>query len=122
MKNVAILGASGFVGQEIIKICLNHPHVKIIALSANKSAGEIVQIHDSAGIQTPLKYKSYEDINFSSIDYVFNCLPNENLHKRSDLLKSDVSIIDLSVDFRLDDKNEYENWYGFKHCNFEVND
>ena len=106
MKNVAILGASGFVGQEIIKICLNHPHVKIIALSANKSAGETVQIHDSVGIQTPLKYKSYEDINFSSIDYVFNCLPNENLHKRSDLLKSDVSIIDLSVDFRLDDKNE----------------
>ena len=41
MKNVAILGASGFVGQEIIKICLNHPHVKIVALSANKSAGEI---------------------------------------------------------------------------------
>ena len=46
MKNVAILGASGFVGQEIIKICLNHPHVKIVALSANKSAGETVQIHD----------------------------------------------------------------------------
>ena len=122
MKNVAILGASGFVGQEIIKICLNHPHVKIVALSANKSAGETVQIHDSVGIQIPLKYKSYEDINFSSIDYVFNCLPNENLHKRSDLLKSDISIIDLSVDFRLDDKNEYENWYGFKHGNFEVND
>ena len=68
MKNVAILGASGFVGQEIIKICFNHPYIKILALSANKSAGEIVQIHDSAGIQTPLKYKSYEDINFSSID------------------------------------------------------
>ena len=49
------------------------------------------------------------------------CLPNENLHKRSDLLKSDVSIIDLSVDFRLDDKNDYENWW-FKHSSFEVND
>ena len=81
MKNVAILGASGFVGQEIIKICLNHPHVRIVALSANKSAGEKVQIHDTC-IQIPLKYKSYEDINFSSIDYVFNCLPNENLHKK----------------------------------------
>jgi len=122
MKNVAILGASGFVGQEIIKICLNHPHVKIVALSANKSVGETIQNHDFVGNQTPLKYKSYEDINFSSIDYVFNCLPNENLHKRSDLLKSDVSIIDLSVDFRLDDKNDYENWYGFKHGSFEVND
>ena len=58
MKNVAILGASGFVGQEIIKICLKHPHVRIDALSANKSAGEIVQIHDSAGIKTCLLYTS----------------------------------------------------------------
>ena len=56
MKNVAILGASGFVGQEIIKFCLKHPHVSIVALSANKSAGEIVQTHDSAGIQTPVSY------------------------------------------------------------------
>ena len=122
MKNVAILGASGFVGHEIIKTCLKHPHVKIEALSANKSAGEKVQIQNANGIQESLKYKKHEDINFNSIDYVFNCLPNESLHKRSDLLKSDISIIDLSVDFRLDDKNEYENWYGFKHSNFEVND
>ena len=74
MKNVAILGASGFVGQEIIKICLNHPHVKIVALSANKSAGETVQIHDSVGAQTPLKYKSYEDINLAAlIMYLIAC-------------------------------------------------
>ncbi len=121
MKNVAILGASGFVGHEIIKICLNHPHVRIEALSANKSAGEKVQIQDSIGIKHSLEYKKYEDINLSRIDYIFNCLPNESLHKRSDLLKSNISIIDLSVDFRLDDKKEYENWYGFQHGNFEIN-
>ena len=121
MKNVAILGASGFVGHEIVKICLKHPYIKIEALSANKSAGEIFQIQDSTGMQAPLKYTKYEDINFSSIDHVFNCLPNESLHKKNDLLKSDISIIDLSVDFRLDDKNEYVNWYGFEHDNMDVN-
>ena len=104
MKNVAILGASGFVGHELIKICYKHPNVRIKALSANKSAGEKVQIQDTIGKQESLEFKKYEDIDFSSIDYVFNCLPNESLHKRSDLLKSDISIIDLSVDFRLDDK------------------
>ena len=57
MKNVAILGASGFVGHEIIKICLKHPHVRIEALSANKSAGEKVQIQDSVGVQNTLEYK-----------------------------------------------------------------
>ena len=121
MKNVAILGASGFVGHEIIKICLKHPHINIGFLSANKSAGGKVQIQNITSSQAPLEYKRYEDINFNSIDYVFNCMPNESLHKRNDLLKSDIRIIDLSVDFRLDDKNEYQNWYGFEHSNIEVN-
>ena len=121
MKNVAILGASGYVGHEIIKICLKHPHIHIEALSANKSAGEKVQNQDSNDLLAPLKYKKYEDINFSHIDLIFNCLPNESLHKKSDLLKLDISIIDLSVDFRLDDINEYKNWYGFEHINMKVN-
>ena len=120
MKNVAILGASGFVGHEIIKICLKHPHINIGVLSANKSAGERVKIQDPTGMQEPLEYKKYEDINFNGIDCVFNCLPNEILHKRTDLLKSDIGIIDLSVDFRLDDENEYKIWYGFEHSNIEV--
>ncbi len=117
MKNVAILGASGFVGHEIIQICLRHPHIRIEALSANRSAGDKVQIQNSNNLQTSLEYKKYEEINFSCIDYVFNCLPNENIHKHTDLLKSDIRIIDLSVDFRLDDKSEYKNWYGFEHNN-----
>ena len=121
MKNVAILGASGFVGHEIIKICSRHPHIQIEALSANKSAGEKVQVQDSAVTKVPLEYKRYEDINFSNIDYIFNCLPNENLHKKSDLFKSKINIIDLSVDFRLDGKDEYKNWYGFEHSNIQVN-
>ena len=121
MKNVAILGASGFVGHEIIKICLKHPYIKIEALSANKSAGEKVQNLHSAGIQDTLEYKSHEDIDFSCIDFIFNCLPNESLHKKSDLLKSNINIIDLSIDFRLDDKAEYKNWYGFEHKSMDVN-
>ena len=97
------------------------PYIQIEALSANKSAGEKVQIQELTSAQVPLKYKRYEDINFSNIDYVFNCLPNESLHEKNDLFKSNINVIDLSVDFRLDNKNEYENWYGFKHGNFELN-
>ena len=40
MKNIAILGASGFVGNELINMCINHPEINIVGLSANTSAGE----------------------------------------------------------------------------------
>ena len=120
-KNVAILGASGYVGHEILKICSKHPHIKIEAISANKSIGDIIHIEDSMGNKTSLKYSKYEDINFGNIEFVFNCLPNESLHKKSDLLNSDINIIDLSIDFRLDKEKEYMKWYNFKHSNLNIN-
>ena len=42
MKNVVILGASGFVGHELYNMCKVHPNINLSALSANKSAGELV--------------------------------------------------------------------------------
>ena len=42
MKNVVILGASGFVGHELYSMCKAHPNINLSALSANKSAGELV--------------------------------------------------------------------------------
>ena len=42
MKNVVILGASGFVGHELYNMCKAHPNINLSALSANKSAGELV--------------------------------------------------------------------------------
>ena len=44
MKNIAILGASGFVGNELINMCINHPEIKITGLSANMLAGEKVDL------------------------------------------------------------------------------
>ena len=45
MKNVVILGASGFVGYELYNMCKSHPNINLSALSANKSAGELSLIH-----------------------------------------------------------------------------
>ena len=46
MKNIAILGASGFVGNELISMCINHPEINIAGLSANRSAGEQINLED----------------------------------------------------------------------------
>ena len=76
--NVSILGASGFVGTELIQFCFNHPNINIQSLSANSVAGQDVKIEGLENITK--KYQLIEDIDFDSIDFIFNCLPNSKLH------------------------------------------
>ncbi len=121
MKNIAILGASGFVGNELISMCTNHPEINIAGLSANRSAGEQINLDDIRDKnKSKLYYKKIDEIDFSNIDFVFNCLPNEQLCKIIKDLPSDIRIIDLSIDFRLNNEQDYLNWYKFKHDDLDL--
>ena len=118
MKNITILGASGFVGNELINMCVNHPEINIAGLSANMSAGEKINFdHIKKENETELYYQKINEIDFSNVDFIFNCLPNEQLHKIIKEFPSNIRIIDLSIDFRLKKEKDYINWYNFKHNN-----
>ena len=121
MKNIVILGASGFVGNELINMCVNHPEINIIGLSANMSAGEKINFdHIKKQNQTELYYQKIDEIDFSNVDFVFNCLPNEKLHKIIKKFPSNIKVIDLSIDFRLNAEQDYLDWYNFEHNNLEL--
>ena len=123
MKNTVILGASGFVGNELINMCINHPEINIVGLSANTSAGEKInfnQIKKQSTIE--LHYQKIDEIDFSNVDFVFNCLPNEQLHKTVKEFPSKIRVIDLSIDFRLHKEQDYLDWYNFKHESPELVD
>ena len=121
MKNIAILGASGFVGNELINMCINHPEIKITGLSANMLAGEKVDLeHIKKGNSIELHYQKISEIDFLNVDFVFNCLPNEQLHEIIKKFPNNVRIIDLSIDFRLKKEESYLNWYNFKHSNLSL--
>ena len=123
MKNVVILGASGFVGYEVIRMCLMHSEINIIALSANRAAGESPNLDKMQDNQkASLKYQKLDEINFNDVDYIFNCLPNKNLYKIINLFNNRVRLIDLSTDFRLDKPDDYLTWYGFQHDNLKLVD
>ena len=118
MKNITILGASGFVGNELINMCVNHPEINISGLSANMSAGEKINFdHIKKENETELYYQKINEIDFSNVDFIFNCLPNEQLHKMIKEFPNNIRIIDLSIDFRLKKEKDYINWYNFKHNN-----
>ena len=121
MKNITILGASGFVGNELINMCVNHPEINISGLSANMSAGEKINFdHIKKENETELYYQKINEIDFSNVDFIFNCLPNEQLHKMIKEFPNNIRIIDLSIDFRLKKEKDYINWYNFKHNNIEL--
>ena len=71
MKNVVILGASGFVGYELYNMCKAHPNINLSALSANKSAGELV---DDKELEQSLRYQTIENIINILKVYILNFL------------------------------------------------
>ncbi len=114
--NIAVLGASGYTGAELLRLLLQHPHAYISALAAYSHAGKPVSAvfphlyhHDLPNLVT------IESIDFSDIDLVFCCLPHGTTQPIIASLPGHVRIIDLSADFRLHDAAAYQHWYGKHH-------
>ena len=114
--NIAIAGATGYVGLELIKILSRHSKAKILYLCANKSVGRKIYDFDRKIIKKNLPLISkIEKINWSKINILFTALPNGEAQKISKNLPQHVKLIDLSADFRLTDPKLYKKWYGINH-------
>lgn len=112
---IAVLGASGYTGADLVRLALGHPALTIAALGANAKAGQSMQAiwPHFAPYDLPTLSRANE-IDWNSIDVVFGCLP----HAASAELLSGIKgpkIVDLSADFRLDDEKVYAEWYGVAH-------
>ena len=118
---VAIIGASGYTGAELIRILLNHPQVEIAALVANNNAGQkIVEIYPHLTHYSLPNLVKIDEVNFAQINAAFCCLPHTTSQEVIAKLLSDknnahLKILDLSADFRLEDVADYKKWYGHEH-------
>jgi N-acetyl-gamma-glutamyl-phosphate reductase len=116
---IAVLGASGYTGVELVRLLLRHPKVKIKALTADRHAGEAISksFPQFAGIELP-KLVKIEEIDADNFDLAFCALPHgttqpivKALLEKAPKLK----VIDLSAGFRIHDPIAYERWYGHAH-------
>lgn len=119
--NIAILGASGYTGAELIRLLSRHPLVTIKALSGDKKAGQpLADVFPHLSmLDLPLLQK-IDDIDFTDIDCVFCALPHGLTQNIVLSLPKHVKIVDLSADFRLRNADDYEKWYGNPHIAMDL--
>ena len=114
---IAILGASGYTGAELVRLIATHPQLEIKALSGERKAGmamEEVYPH-LRHMDLPALCK-IDEIDFAQIDLAFCALPHATSQAVIATLPDTVKVVDLSADFRLRDPAEYEKWYGKPHA------
>lgn len=119
--HIAILGASGYTGAELVRLIATHPDMSIAALSADRKAGmEMAQVFPHLRhLDLPTLVK-IDAIDFSGIDLCFCALPHKTSQEVISALPRDLKIVDLSADFRLRDPEAYATWYGNPHSAVEM--
>ena len=118
MIRTAILGASGYVGGELLRLLAAHPQLAPVKLFGESKAGQragAVHPHLAAAYPDALIEKFAGDA-LDGIDLVFAALPHGHSQRvASAILEKAIPFVDLGADFRLDDAATYERWYGHAH-------
>ncbi|MEM9319529.1 MAG: N-acetyl-gamma-glutamyl-phosphate reductase [Pseudomonadota bacterium] len=114
--SIAILGASGYTGAELVRLLAGHPNLKISALTGERKAGQSM-----ASVYPFLRHLDLPDlvrideVDFSGVDLAFCALPHATSQRVIKDLPRDLKVVDLSADFRLRDLGAYQKWYGKPH-------
>ncbi len=120
MKKVGIIGASGFTGAEILRLCASHPDLQVEIAAADSMSGEKVSnLYPGLSAEygdlvfAPTNIQTFEDC-----DLVFLCLPHGASQELVPHLKDTIEyLVDLGADYRLKDQSLYPLWYDAPHSN-----
>lgn len=119
MIKAGIIGATGYAGQQLASLLVNHPEAEIKFVSSNSYAGQLFSdIYPQFYKILDMSLLSTEEAKaaMSDVDVVFTALPNGLVFELAQLaLEKGIKIIDFSADFRLDDPDVYEEWYKTEH-------
>jgi N-acetyl-gamma-glutamyl-phosphate reductase len=120
-KKVAILGASGYTGAELVRLIATHEGLEIAALSADRKAGmDMADVFPFLRHLSLPRLQKIDEIDFSHIDLCFCALPHATTQQVVSALPRTLKIVDLSADFRLRDPAAYEKWYGQPHTALDL--
>lgn len=118
MLSVGIIGASGFTGAELLRLCALHPEFRVELATGDTQAGTAVgDLYPSlAGAYRGLRFEPVDVERVAGLDLVFLGLPHGASQDLVPALRPRVKrIVDLAADFRLKDADLYPQWYGEAH-------
>ncbi len=122
-RKVGIVGASGYGGAELLRLCAGHPNLEVAVAQAGSAAGQHIAAHTPslAAAYPDLAYGRADIDGLDGLDVVFLALP----HGRSQSLVPGLVdrvglVVDLAADYRLADPGAYPTWYGEAHTSPEL--
>lgn len=116
--NVGIIGASGYTGAELLRLCAGHPDLDVAWATGDSQAGSPVgELYPSLAAAYPgVRYQRFQPAMVDEVGVVFLAMPHgQSQLQVSRFWDSDALVIDLAADFRLKDPAQYQKWYGEAH-------
>ena len=113
--SVSIVGGSGYVGGELLRLLLDHPHTQIGQVTSRSNAGKPIHfVHPNLRGVSDLKFTT--DDQLDACDLLFLALPHGEASTSIDRFANIAPrVVDCSADFRLDSADTYARWYGAQH-------
>ena len=114
--NALVIGSTGYIGIQLIKLLVKHKYINIKYLCGNSSVGKKVSNYDKSLSNKKLpKIIKFNKKLLKDVDVIFTALPNGEAQDISRYLTKNITLIDLAADFRLEKGLNYLKWYKQKH-------
>ncbi|MCU4384742.1 N-acetyl-gamma-glutamyl-phosphate reductase [Acinetobacter radioresistens] len=115
--SVGIVGGTGYTGVELLRLLLRHPDVQVSVLTSRTEAGKRVDdMFPSLRGHTDLQFSDLDMNVLKHCDVVFFATPHGVAMKHAaELVAANTKVIDLAADFRLQNLQQFEKWYGLEH-------
>ncbi|MBN2413218.1 N-acetyl-gamma-glutamyl-phosphate reductase [candidate division KSB1 bacterium] len=124
MKKIGIIGATGYTGEELLKVLVQHDSVEVDFVTSEKDKDRpLATIYPHLPAYKNKFFISAQQASELSVDLVFLCLPaGESANLAEIFLSKNVKVIDLGADFRFKDPEIYKKWYNMDHATPELLD
>lgn len=118
MLKIGIVGGTGYTGVELLRLLADHPGTRVEVITSRSNAGTpVVDVFPNLRGKFDIKFSEPDVDSYQNCDLVFFATPNGvAMGQAKALLDKGIKLIDLAADFRIQDIETWEKWYGEAHA------